>query len=128
MKKLTKNIFVFLLLSLIFTSTIYAQSSGDSGGGSSQNIIKLDNPFRTGGNLIDFIKVIINNIVLPVGGVLAVLAFIYAGFKYVLAQGDPAKIKDAHRALLYTVIGTAILLGAWLITDVISNTIDKLKT
>ncbi len=145
----THSLVSFLILFLLSFSFVIAQAppippggqppggggSGPGGGGGSSapcipssNVICLDNPFKTGGNLIDFIKMIINEIVLPLGGVLAVLAFIYTGFKYVLAQGDSAKIQEAHRAFLYTVIGTGILLGAWLITDVLTNTIDKLKT
>lgn len=93
------------------------------GGGIS---IKLENPFKTGDSLYDLIKAIINNIVLPIGGVLAVLAFIYSGFLYVTAQGDAGKIKTAHQALLYTAIGTAVLLGSWVIASVIENTIRQI--
>lgn len=97
-------------------------TSGQEGGIS----IKLQNPFRTGDSLYDLIRAIINNIILPIGGVLAVLAFIYSGFLYVTAQGDSGKIKDAHNALLYTAIGTAILLGSWVIASVIENTIKQI--
>jgi hypothetical protein len=71
-------------------------------------------------------KAIVNNVLLPIGGVLAVLGFIWSGFLYVMAQGNSTKIADATRALSYTAIGTAILLGAWAITDVISGTITQL--
>ncbi len=58
---------------------------------------------------------------------MAVLAFIYSGFLYVMAQGDETKIKTAHRALLYTAIGTAVLLGAAVISAVITATINQLR-
>ncbi|MEK7187156.1 MAG: TrbC/VirB2 family protein [Patescibacteria group bacterium] len=89
--------------------------------------ITLDNPFAQEGSLVDLLNLIIEKIIFPIGGVLAILAFIYAGFKYVTAQGDTTKIKEAHQTLLYVVIGTAILLGARVISEVISGTINQLK-
>jgi hypothetical protein len=46
---------------------------------------------------------------------------------YVTARGNSTKLEEANRALLYVAIGTAVLLGAELISSVISNTVDKLK-
>lgn len=103
-------------------------SSGSiSNPGTSQFNIKLENPFRGGNTLIGFLQKVINDIVLPVGGVLAVLAFIYSGFLYVTAQGNETKLKDAHRALLYTAIGTALLLGAWVFANAICGTIEAIS-
>ena len=86
---------------------------------------KLDNPFKVGDDLFELVENIVNKIIMPIGGVLCVLAFIYAGFMYVTARGDTAQIKTAHTALLYAAIGTAILLGAWVIASVIRNTINQ---
>ena len=52
----------------------------------------------------------------------------YAGFLYVTARGNSSKIEKAHNALLWAVIGAAILLGAWVISQAISSTIDQLRT
>lgn len=89
--------------------------------------IKLPNPFSGGSSLFALLEKVINNILLPIGGVLAVLAFIYAGFLYVTAQGNQTKLATAHKALLYTAIGTAVLLGSWVIAKVIENTINQLR-
>lgn len=89
------------------------------------NKIEFNNPFKVGDTLYELAETIVNKIVLPVGGVLAVLSFIYSGFLYVTAQGSDTKIKNAHMALLYTAVGTAVLLGAWVFTNVIKNTIDS---
>lgn len=87
----------------------------------------LTNPFAGGADtLFEFLKIIMNDIVLPIGGVLAVLAFIYSGFLYVTAQGNETKLKSAHGALLATVIGTAILLGSWVLANVICETIVQI--
>ena len=96
--------------------------------GDVENRINIPNPFGHGINsLFDLLQTVVNNIILPIGGVLAVLAFIYSGFLYVTAQGNETKLKTAHTALLYTAIGTAVLLGSWTLANVIENTIDKLK-
>jgi hypothetical protein len=55
-----------------------------------------------------------------------VLFIMYAGFKYVTARGDANKIADAHQALLWSVIGGVIILGAKLIIDVIQNTVNAI--
>lgn len=97
-------------------------------GGGNPISINIPNPFGHGiGSLFDLLKVVVNDIILPIGGVLAVLAFIYSGFLYVMAQGSETKLKTAHTALLYTAIGTAVLLGSWTLANVIENTINKLK-
>lgn len=91
---------------------------------------EIANPFNCGDvdpcTLYTMFEAIINDILLPIGGVLAVIAFIYSGFLYVTAQGNGPKLKTAHTALLYTAIGTAILLGAWVIAMVIENTVSQL--
>ena len=131
-----KKIFLAsLLLSLVFVATgalpAFAQEEGgggpgEEGGGNLGVNIQITNPFRVGNTLYDFIETVVNNIILPIGGVLCVLAFIYAGFLYVTAQGNSTKITTAHNTLLYAVIGTAVLLGAWTIANVIRTTINSL--
>jgi len=86
----------------------------------------LPNPFKGGTSLFDLLKSVIQDILIPIGAVLSVIGFIYAGFKYVMARGDAKKIEEAHRTLLYVAIGSAVLLGAWTLSQVIQNTISKL--
>jgi len=88
--------------------------------------IKLINPFRGGDTLFELLETVINQILLPIGGMIVVMAFIYSGFLYVMARGKPADIQKAHAALLYTAIGAALLLGAWVFANVIKNTVEQL--
>jgi len=136
MKKFISGFMVFVFLSTLSLSFVYAKNTGGSGpqntgsGTSTQSInAKLQNPFK-GGNettIQGLFKTIISNILIPIGAVLAVLAFIFAGFMYVTAAGDETKIKKAHQSLLYAAIGTAILLGAGVIVKVLEGTIDQLQ-
>lgn len=108
---------------VVGTSMVFAE--GDTEPGAIE--IRIPNPFAHGDTVQGLFRAIIDNVVLPIGGVLAVMAFIFSGFLYVMAQGNPEKIKKAHNALLYTAIGTAILLGAWVISNVITTTIKQLQ-
>lgn len=91
--------------------------------------IQIENPFNCGPNctLPDFIKKVLNDIVLPIGGVISVLMIVYSGFLFVTAQGNESKITKAKDALLYACIGAAILLGAIVISQAIGGTINQLK-
>lgn len=118
---------------------VYAQGGGGNtpqpgGGGTtptpapapiSQKII-INNPFKQN-TIKGLIETIVNDILLPIGGVVAVLMIMYAGYLYVTARGNPAEITKAHEALKWAVIGAAILLGAWVISQAITTTIDQLK-
>mgnify|MGYP001577319497 CR=1 FL=1 len=101
---------------------------GATNNGDCDSTFCIENPFNVGGGLYELLQKVVNDIILPIGGVLAVLAFIFAGFLYVTAQGNETKIKKAHNALLYAAIGTALLLGAWTFANVIRNTVNDIIT
>jgi hypothetical protein len=125
---LSLSVFFFMGASVVLAqrpTTPPTDSSAPTSPGTG-NGIKFENPFTQGDTLYELAETIVNKIVLPVGGVLAVLSFIYSGFLYVTAQGSDTKIKSAHLALLYTAVGTAVLLGAWVFTNVIKNTVNSL--
>jgi type IV secretory pathway VirB2 component (pilin) len=127
MKKLIlTNLLSFLLFFTFVLPVALAQQSPAPSGSNSDINSTIPNPLRAD-NLVEFFNQIINELLLPIGGILAVIAFIWSGFKFVSAQGDPGKIKEARTALWYTAIGTAILLGATALTKVIVGTIDALK-
>lgn len=87
-------------------------------------IPKLENPLKFGS--IEGLVTGLVDIALQVGVVVAALSLIWVGFKYVAARGNPKKIEEAHQALLYTIIGIAILFGAKVIVEIIKGTIEPL--
>ena len=51
-----------------------------------------------------------------------VLAIIYSGFMFLIARGNEEKLKKAKVNLIWVIAGTAILLGAKIITSILENT------
>jgi len=94
-------------------------------GGGKDSVI--ENPLGSKLNdLPSFIEAIIK-IVLVVGVPILALAIIYAGFLFVKAQGNPGELEVAKRTLLYTVIGGALLLGAFVIANAIGSTVKEIS-
>ena len=65
------------------------------------------------------------NIAIPIGAIIAVIMFVYVGFKFIFAQGKPDKITDAWKWFAYVAIGTAILLGAKVIITIMESTLTS---
>ena len=57
---------------------------------------------------------------------IVVLFIIYAGFLFVMAQGNETKLTKAKSVLGWTLVGAAILLGAKIITTVLSSTVTNI--
>lgn len=68
----------------------------------------------------------ITKIAVQVGGSVAVLFIIYSGFKFVTARGNPKELESAKQTFYWTMIGTAVLLGAWVLAEAIKATIEGL--
>jgi hypothetical protein len=92
----------------------------------SQVSVKIINPLGNINSIPTFIETILN-FVLIVGVPIVTLAIIYCGFLFVEARGNAEKITKAKGALLYTVIGAALLLGSWVIANAIQGTINEIK-
>ena len=120
MKRLLPHLVSSLALGLLFVRIAH-------GDGSDSLNATIPNPLGSTTNLVDFIKKVVDTVIMPLGAIIAVIMFILTGFTYVMAQGNEAKVKSARSMLINTVIGTAVLLGAWVITDVVTKTISELQ-
>ncbi|MBP9711944.1 MAG: hypothetical protein KBD55_02850 [Candidatus Pacebacteria bacterium] len=63
---------------------------------------------------------------LKIGLPIIALAVIYSGFLFVSARGNPEELSKAKSALMYTLIGAAILMGAAAIAQLITDTVQAL--
>lgn len=105
--------FIYIVgMFLSFQTNVFAQST-----------VSLVNPLDgSASDIPELIEIIIDAIVdlmLPI----IFLMIIYAGYLFVIAQGDTAKLSQAKKTLLYAAIGAAVFLAADLLATVIVNTI-----
>jgi hypothetical protein len=87
---------------------------------------QIQNPIRFN-SLTEFLEAILRaliTIAVPIAG----LFIIYSGFLFVTAQGNPAGLEKAKRTLLWTLVGVALIFGAWVLSQIIQNTIDAMRT
>jgi hypothetical protein len=130
------------LANAITVKTLAGAGGGDSGGNDSVTPPGNDSvtpPASTGGisakiknplgskfpDIPSFIGALLK-LVLVVGVPLVALAIIYCGFLFVKALGNPEEITKAKKALMYTLIGAVLLLGAFVLAEAIAGTIKDI--
>ncbi|HUY62758.1 MAG TPA: hypothetical protein VMV50_03150 [Candidatus Paceibacterota bacterium] len=113
------------------TNTGGAQSTaGTNTGGPS---VTLTNPLNTGSNCsatntcLNVFLMDILQLVIRIGAVVVVVMLVYVGFLFVTAQGNESKLSRAKQALLWTIVGALILLGAEAIAQGIQATVQALS-
>ena len=87
---------------------------------------RLKNPLTGVDSFADLIEKFLE-ILLQIAVPFAAVFLIYAGFLFLKARGNEEDIKKAKRVFLYTVVGTAVLLGAWVLASAIGSTINALR-
>ena len=86
----------------------------------------LENPFGPGITSLDTLIQAIANTVMQIGGVFAIIFIIWSGFLFVTARGNEDQLKKAKTTFKWTLIGTAILLGAYVIATAIVEFVSGL--
>ena len=122
------------LLALSFSGAGVAQAQVTPGGnppggvspGGNPGSGGLTNPLKDIDTLPQFLNAILGGIV-QIGTIVLIMMLVYVGFLFVAARGNAEKIQGAKSALLWTVIGGLILLGATAIQLVIEGTVNSLS-
>jgi hypothetical protein len=86
--------------------------------------VTLPNPIEA--NTFQELVEALLEIVVAIGTPIAILAIIYSGFLFVKARGNSEELVKAKTALMWTIVGVVVLLGARLLATVISETITEL--
>lgn len=127
------------LISIIYLFSIPVISfAADSGGTPISNgatatcpdgssaVGRICNPIPNVTSIPNLIETILRG-VLTIGIPIVALAIVYCGFLFVEARGNPEKITKAKDSLIWTIIGAAVLLGAYAIAQMISATVTGLS-
>ena len=91
--------------------------AGPSGG--------LVNPLKGVNSFPEFLRAILGGIV-EIGTIVLIMMLVYVGFLFVAARGRAEELSKAKSALVWTVIGGLILLGATTIQLVIEGTVQSI--
>lgn len=85
----------------------------------------LVNPLKSIDSLPELLQALLGGLV-EIGTIVLILALVWVGFSFVRAQGKPEELKKARSALVWTIIGGGILLGAQAISNLIQSTVSSL--
>lgn len=87
----------------------------------------LNPPLGTGTNGSDLKTIFLNimDVAQTILIMISALYLIYAGFMFVIAKGDPNKIKKAKDALLWGLVGSALVLCAEVLAYGIGDTVKE---
>ena len=95
--------------------------STNPSGGSAPINFGLQNPLKAQSLncfVSDILKLVVN-----LGSIVCAFFIIYAGYLFVSARGNETQLTKAKSAFFAAIIGTALLLGSWVIAKVIVGTI-----
>ncbi|TSC61096.1 MAG: hypothetical protein G01um101448_873 [Parcubacteria group bacterium Gr01-1014_48] len=87
---------------------------------------KLGPPLRGVTSISGFVSWLIG-ILVTILWPAVVVFWLFVGFKFVAAQGNSEKLTEARSALLWALVGTAIVAGAQTLKIVIEGTINQLS-
>jgi predicted small integral membrane protein len=94
---------IVLLTSLLAVSPAFAQTTT---GGVSQ--------------IQSFIESVIG-VMITLAGAVSVGFFIWGGFGYITSSGDPEKLDKSKKTVMYSGIGLAIVLGAFVLSSIVTQ-------
>ncbi len=76
------------------------------------------------GKVQNFVTNIIQVLVTLVG-LIAVVFFVIGGYTYITSTGNPERLDRAKQTIMYSGLGLAIALGAFVLTNVVSQIATK---
>ncbi len=135
MKNITLNIqrflysglFAFLISTIILLPTLVLAAVGDPSGGSTADpggvrSFQVNNPLNFS-SVSSFMEALLRAVI-AIGIPIAVLFVVWAGLKFVTAQGNAEELKAARKNFVWTIVGIAIFLGAALLAQLIKATLQ----
>lgn len=138
MRKLLPSLFLLLIISctflfqLVYVSHVYAndQPPGEKASPYAWGFCVQDisdakgNTIAYGVPTISCVPVVVLLVIraaLMFLGTVAVIMFIYAGYKFVMSHGDPKQAETARKTITYAIVGLLIVIFSFFIISLISS-------
>ena len=85
---------------------------------------QVDNPIKA----TNFSQVVLAfaKLLVQIGIPLVTIFIVFAGFKFVAARGKPEELKSARQMLFWTLVGAAVIIGAYAIATAVVNFAQQL--
>ncbi len=101
MKKKLLTLSLFATLALSVASPVYAASA---------DVTKIET----------FIKSVIQ-VLVTLAGLISAGFFVWGGVGYITSSGNPETLDRSKKTILYSAIGLAVVLGAFVLTNIVSD-------
>jgi len=88
---------------------------------------ELQNPLKAD-SFEGLFQNILTDVIIPVSATIGVIFIIWAGFGFVMAQGNDTKLSEAKKRLKWVLIGVGIVIASEVILDLLLNTIREVST
>lgn len=99
-----------------FVATAYAAASD----------VKLENPLNSDFSTVpDFISGVLKVVVMIALPIITIF-IVFAGFKFLSAQGKPGDLDKAKENFKWVIIGALLIMGAWVLATLIAGTVTQL--
>jgi hypothetical protein len=135
--KFLNTVFIFIFIFSLLITPVFVLAQPVTGGSGGNPVTgtggtgaanckpgQLCNPLKWE-TLIEFWREILK-IAAQIGSIFVVIGFVYTGFLFVRAQGNAEELQVAKRSFTYTVIGAALVLGAWAFAMAIAETVASI--
>ena len=91
---------------------------------SSTSKLGLDNPLQFD-SVAEFVSAALKAMVMIALPIVS-LFLVIAGFMFIKAQGNEGKLSEAKKNFVYVILGALLIMGAWVIANIIAGTVSQL--
>lgn len=113
MKLILNKIILLIIAGIAFSEKANAQS-------------QIDFPNPIGQKNIESLVNAVLEVVVNAGAIVVVFFLIYSGYLFVEARGNSGKLEKAKETFVWTIVGGLIVLGAFVISEVVQNTVNQI--
>lgn len=118
LRQIASRLFILVLLAWCAALPLFADNSNIAGEGGLQNPLKFP-------NMQKFIEGVLQSIVMIALPIITIF-IVYSGFLFISARGNESKLSNAKNNFTYVIIGTILILSAWVLATLIGGTISQL--